>query len=246
MPLEKIYEAPREQSASGTRMLKMQPEQVVPVKISRTLPPAKLLSLLHAMEKNMGAASGTPMVHFMSPHKNAGADIIAFEAAYSGALSGKRVLFIDTNGSTSEIIRHIRGKISMPLNVPLNDNIESAASFVNVQGTSLFFATLNEYEERHTFFPDSDAHRNIIDELREIFDLIVVYSESGLSNPLATILSGLADASIIVAEEGRTRLPIINDLSRLVDMHGGHVAGIVLNKCRFHIPRFIYKALFSL
>ena len=225
-------------------MLKTQPEQVS-AKISHTLAPAKLLTLLHAVEKNMKAVPGTPTLFFVSPHKSAGAGIVAFETAYASALSGKRVLFIDTKKSASEVISQIRDKVLSPLNIPLKEDTEAAAPFVNVQGTSLFFATFNEYEERLGSFPDSHAHQRIIDELREIFDLIVVYSESGLSNPLAAIFSGLADASIIVAEEGRTRIPTIRDLRRLVDMHGGHVAGIVMNKCRVHIPRFIYEALFN-
>jgi Mrp family chromosome partitioning ATPase len=244
MTAEKGFEAANEQKPSRIRMLKNHPEQVVSAKISRTLPPAKLLALLHAVEKNMKAALRTPVVLFTSAHKNAGADIVAFETAYAGALSGKRVLFIDTDGSASETIRQIRNKVPMPLNIPPEGDVENMAPFVNVQETSLFFATFDEYKEHHTFFPDRAAHQNIIDELREIFDLIVVYSEAGLSNPLATIFSGLADASIIVAEEGRTRIPGIRDLHRLVDMHGGHVAGVVLNKCRFHIPQFVYKAFF--
>jgi protein-tyrosine kinase len=245
MTSEKAYEAPEEKKPSRARVLKIHPEQIIPAKITRTFPPAKLLSLLHAVEKNMKVTSRTPAVLFMSPHKDAGADVIAFETAYAGALSGKRVLYVGTSGSTSEVIRHIRGKVSAPLNTPQKSN-DDIPPFVNVQGTSLFFATLNEYEEHHTLFPDSNTHQNTIDELREIFDLIIICSESGLSNPLTTILSGLADASIIVAEEGRTRIPAIRDLRRLIDMHGGHVAGIVLNKCRFYIPRFIYQAFFGI
>jgi Mrp family chromosome partitioning ATPase len=246
MPEKSNDEETVEPRTSKTRTtFKIHPEQVVSAKINRTLPPVKILALLHAIEKNMAAVSRTPTVLFMGPHKGAGADVVAFEAAYASALSGKRVLFIDTNGSTSEIIRKLRGKISVPLNIPLTGDVESFSSFVNLEGTSLFFATFKEYEEAHTSFPDSSTHKNIIDELRDIFDLIVVYSESGLSNPLATILSGLADASIIVAEEGRTRIPIIKDLRRLIDMHGGHVAGIVMNKCQSHIPRFIYATLFG-
>jgi Mrp family chromosome partitioning ATPase len=242
---EKNHETSFEQKTSRIRMFKTQPEHVVPVKISRTLPPTKLLALLHAVEKNMKDIPVTPMILFTSPDKNAGADIVAFETAYAGALSGKRVLFIDTNGSASETIRKIRSKIPMPLNIPQEGDVESIAPFVNVHETSLFLATFDEYKEHHTFFPDSTAHGLIIDELREIFDLIVVYSESGLSNPLATIFSGLADASIIVAEQGRTRIPIIKDMHRLISMHGGHVAGVVLNKCRTHIPGFIYQAFFG-
>jgi Mrp family chromosome partitioning ATPase len=245
MPSEKNYETSREPTPLGSRILKAQPEQVVSAKISHTLPPAKLFTLLHAVEKNMKAASRTPTIFFVGQHKSAGADIVAFETAYAGALSGKRVLFIDTKKSASEVISQIRDKVLAPLNIPLKGDLENAAPFVNLQGTSLFFATFNEYEEHHISFPDGRAHQNIIDELREIFDLIVVYSESGLSNPLAAIFSGLADASVIVAEEGHTRIPAIRDLRRLVEMHGGHVAGIVMNKCRVHIPRFIYEALFG-
>ncbi len=241
---EKVYETPRAEEPPVLRMPETHPGQVVSATISHALSPAKLVSLLHAVEKNMKTADA-PTVLFMGTHKGAGADMVAFETAYAGARTGKRVLFIDTNGSTSGVIRQLRGKVPMPLNSQSGDEVESIAPFVNVQGTSLFFATFDEYKERHSFFPDRRAHIKIIDELRPVFDLIVVYSESGLSNPLATILSGLADASVLVVEEGRTRIPVIRDLRRLIDMHGGRVAGVVMNKCRSHIPPALYKALFS-
>jgi Mrp family chromosome partitioning ATPase len=221
------------------------PAQIVSEKINRTLPPARLLTLLHAVEKNMEAASGAPTILFMSPHENTNADIVAFESAYAGALSGKRVLFINTHENGSEITRRLQNKVPAALNVPRKDDIDGIASFVNVQGTSLFYAVFKGYKEHHTFFADSRAHEDIIDKLRQDFDLIVIYSQSGLSNPLTTILSGLADASVIIAEEGRTRIPVVKNLRHRIEMHGGHVAGVVLNKCRFHIPPFVYKAFFS-
>ncbi|MBU6474407.1 MAG: hypothetical protein KGL10_09225 [Alphaproteobacteria bacterium] len=235
---EDIHEAP------AFRIPETHHDQAVPATISRTLSPARLLSLLHAAEKS-ASVSGTPALLFMGAHKGAGADIVAFEAAYAAALTGRRVLFIDTNGSASDTIREIRGRVPMPLNVG-SGGVESIAPFVNVQGTSLFFATLDEYEERDAFFPDGKAHGKIIDELRSVFGLIVVYAEAGAQNPLATILSGIADASVLVAEEGSTRIPVIGDLRRLVEMHGGRVAGVVLNKCRSHIPPSLYRALFGL
>ncbi len=241
---EKVYETPREQDPPVLRMPENHPGQVVPATISHALSPAKLVSLLHAVEKNMQTA-GTPVILFMGAHEGVGADNVAFETAYAGARTGKRVLFIDTNGSASGVIRQLRSKVPMPLNIASGGEVESIAPFVNVEGTSLFFATFDEYKERHSFFPDRRAHIKIIDELRPVFDLIVVYSESGLSNPLATILSGLADASVLVVQEGRTRIPVIRDLRRLVDMHGGRVVGVVMNKCRSYIPPSVYKALFS-
>lgn len=237
---EKDYEAPNEQKVD---LLRVQPEQVVPVKVKPTLPPAKLLALLHAVRRNTADVYKTPAILFMGPHKTAGAGTVAFETAYVSALSGKRVLFIDTNGGVLETIGLIRDKVPAPLNASFEGEIKGSAPFIKVQGTSLFFATFREYRDHQTFFPDGQSHRDIIDELRKVFDIIIAYSDTGLSNPLATILSGVADASIIVAEKERTRLPVIKDISRLIGMHGGHVAGVVLNKCQFHIPPFIYKAL---
>ena len=106
----------------------------------------------------------------------------------------------------------------------------------------MFFATFNEYEEPQGFFPDSGAHRDIVDELREAFDLIVVYSESGLSNPLATILSGLADASFIVAEEGQHQSSSpIKDLRRSCR----HPGAMSIDNKRAHIPRMASEPTFS-
>jgi Mrp family chromosome partitioning ATPase len=47
----------------------------------------------------------------------------------------------------------------------------------------------------------------------------------------------------MVVEAERTRSPIVDQARRSIESNGGRMLGVVLNKRRFHIPRFLYQWL---
>ena len=56
-------------------------------------------------------------------------------------------------------------------------------------------------------------------------------------------VAALADLSLVVVEAEATRTAVARRLIDQVEGTGGQVIGAILNKRRFYIPRFIYKAL---
>ena len=77
--------------------------------------------------------------------------------------------------------------------------------------------------------------------LRASFDLIVVDSA-----PLETAYDGIMlapqmTANLIVVEAERTRTAVAQDLRDQLKDVGAPIAGVILNRRRFHIPAFLYE-----
>lgn len=59
--------------------------------------------------------------------------------------------------------------------------------------------------------------------------------------PDAQILAPLFDGVVLVAEAGATRRESLAEAKRRIELGGGRVIGVVLNKRRYPVPRFLYR-----
>ncbi|HEX72536.1 MAG TPA: hypothetical protein ENN65_04410 [Candidatus Hydrogenedentes bacterium] len=83
----------------------------------------------------------------------------------------------------------------------------------------------------------------VFNGLRERFDLILIDAPSFEASSDAVLLAPFADGVIVVVEAGRTRWQAIERwVNQIVGQHG-NVLGVVFNKRRDYIPRFIYRRL---
>jgi Mrp family chromosome partitioning ATPase len=71
-----------------------------------------------------------------------------------------------------------------------------------------------------------------------ILDLPPV-SESVVGPALAKAVDGV----VLVVEAERTRSQSVRATHKTLQMYGGNVLGVVLNKRRFHIPEVVYRRL---
>lgn len=77
--------------------------------------------------------------------------------------------------------------------------------------------------------------------LRASFDMIVVDSPSLQTAFEGVMLAPQMDANLIVVEAEATRAAVVQNLRDQLMEVGAPIAGVVLNKRRFHIPGFIYR-----
>jgi Mrp family chromosome partitioning ATPase len=230
------------QESMALQSLAMLPLQLLPTRVSLTLPFERLATLLRSIRYRLTAASETPVIHFVSPRSGDGADVIAFELAYVASTQpGKRVLFINTGVNSRGVSSRV-------------DTVVPAASAV-IEGdappeaplepeTSFFFTTISDPANHERLLPEARDFKKVLDDLRKVFDLVVVHSDAALTSQMAVTLFGLTDGAIIVAEAEGTRIPVIRQLRALIETHGGRVLGVVLNKRRYYIPKFLYSLLF--
>jgi Mrp family chromosome partitioning ATPase len=81
---------------------------------------------------------------------------------------------------------------------------------------------------------------NFLEEVRDRYDYVVVDSAPVLRSSDSLALSGKMDRVIFVAEANQTRYEVINDVENHLEGKA-RLAGIVLNKRRFVIPKALYR-----
>jgi Mrp family chromosome partitioning ATPase len=88
-----------------------------------------------------------------------------------------------------------------------------------------------------------DALDPALERLRDHFDLVVFDAPAMSHGALGPALTKKVDGVVVVVEAERTRAPVVAELQRVIEVNGGRILGVVLNKRRFHIPRFLYRWL---
>ena len=228
--------------------LAMLPMQQMPTKLRLTLPFERLATLLRSLKHNLATgqsgAPETPVIHFVSPHRDDGADVIAFETAYVASTQpGKRVLFINTSKHSQVVSDRLEYAV-LPNDRKVNENV-SYASFTGGGETNFFFTTVSAPGNDERILPDARDFKKIIDDLRKAFDLVVIHSDLAMTGHMANTLYGLTDGCVIIAQAEHTRMPVIKKLRNVIERQGGRIVGVVLNKRKFYIPPMLYSLLFS-
>ena len=85
--------------------------------------------------------------------------------------------------------------------------------------------------------------RDLWAAVNERFDIVVVDAPALARSNRGLVLAQHMDAVVVVVEAERTRAPVLNRLLDLLRRAEAPVIGTVLNKRRYHIPRFIYDRL---
>jgi capsular polysaccharide biosynthesis protein/Mrp family chromosome partitioning ATPase len=72
-----------------------------------------------------------------------------------------------------------------------------------------------------------DEARSTLEELRRAADWIIVHAEPVSAAATALVWAGVCDATLLVAQQGRTRRPVLDAAVESVERVGGSVAGVV-------------------
>jgi len=206
-----------------------------------SLPPDPLITLysrIHAMWPEQHC----PIVQLTSARSGEGVTTVAWNlASVAAERLGKHVLLIEQrNGEAVRSPNIGNGKelISCYLqDEPLLNAI------VETRQPGLSGCQLGAYST------DTNAAISVKDlvvmfqQLRDVFDLIILDSPNVHGLSAAVNLSHVADGSLLVIEAERTRWPLVDQARKVIEGSGGTVIGAILNKRRTHIPHFLYKWL---
>ncbi|MBF0343724.1 MAG: CpsD/CapB family tyrosine-protein kinase [Nitrospirae bacterium] len=87
---------------------------------------------------------------------------------------------------------------------------------------------------------DASIFENKLNELKARFNYIIYDSHSVLSYPDTSIIARYFDAIVIVVECEKTKYDVIQQAKDKLESVGGKIWGVVMNKRKFYIPRFLY------
>jgi Mrp family chromosome partitioning ATPase len=85
--------------------------------------------------------------------------------------------------------------------------------------------------------------RSLYDCLRQLYTLVIVDCPPVMTAPYAASLSEFSDGVLLVIEAERTRVPVVARAKEELESAGAIIRGVVMNRRKHYIPKFIYKRI---
>ena len=195
-----------------------------------------LAELYHTLTPMFEEAGGD-VVAFVAPTESVGASALLTRFAHVLAHQLKKsVLYVTVHGAPGLVAAHAEEGT-------LTDVAEERLSLEDVVrqvgDTTLFAATLSP----HAMGNAVGGLRSLLETIRREFDVVLLDVPAADRSPDGLAVASLADGVILVVESERTRWQVAQAITTRIQNQGGNLLGVVVNKRRHHIPRFIYKRL---
>jgi protein-tyrosine kinase len=178
-------------------------------------------------------------VMLIGSRSNEGTSTIARELAKTTSLRmEKSVLLIDLDRSRPDL--HVYGNLrteTMAESDPISHDM------YQVEESSLHVMPLFQQTMVTPRAIDSVRQAAFWEPLKQRFDLIIVDCPPATTFPDGPNVVSQVDGVILVVEAERTRWPVALRAKEKIIKSGGNVLGIVFNKQRYYIPKFVYRWL---
>jgi Mrp family chromosome partitioning ATPase len=79
--------------------------------------------------------------------------------------------------------------------------------------------------------------------MRESFDYLILDAPPVTIFSETQVISSKVDGVILILESGKTRRQVAQKAKKEIEAAGGNFLGVVLNKRKFYIPKWLYKRL---
>jgi capsular exopolysaccharide synthesis family protein len=181
-------------------------------------------------------------IMFTSTRSGSGCSRTAVGFALSLAKAfNHRVLLIDVNLKNPGVHKFFNGTDTCGLfDVSLNNH-----SLLDKNSRErLFVITCDgDYSEEVEGFLGSHRFEEFLQKMRKSFDYIILDGPPTISNPEVRFISSKVDGTILMLEAGKTRRNVALKAKRDIEMAGGRFIGVVLNRRKYYIPKWIYSRL---
>jgi Mrp family chromosome partitioning ATPase len=151
-----------------------------------------------------------------------------------------KVLICDVAGNPRARDRH-----ALPSNTRTSVGDDAARiEFSWLPGSQqIAVGTFGEPGEMNAIASDVETVRAMVSSVSAGFELVILDLPPVSESVVGPALVKAVDGVILVVEAERTRAQSIRATHKTLQMYGGNVLGVVLNKRRFHIPDAIYRRL---
>jgi protein-tyrosine kinase len=202
---------------------------------SRTLPRQELVNLYQIAERMLDGPA-IRVFELISATPGEGTSTLACELARTVMETvGRRVLLL-------KIVRQ-RAAAGPCLDSVLCGDVPLEAALTRVAGGSYLTAEIEAAEQPGTRLFDAQRFDDLFGQLSSLVEVVIVDAPPALTEFAGLVLASRVGGVILVVEAERTQAPIVNRARRLIENNGGRILGVVLNKQRWHIPRFFERWL---
>ena len=89
----------------------------------------------------------------------------------------------------------------------------------------------------------SDQFDEVLQSMRDSFDYVILDAPPVTLFPETRMICNKLDGIILVLEFGQTRRQVALKVKKEIDTAGGNFLGVIINKRKYFIPKWIYKRL---
>ena len=226
--------------AAGKR-LALTPSREAVETVSQVRPQSQIAESYRALRtslllSNLGAPPKVIMVTSARPQE--GKTTTSINTAIVLAQKGVRVLLIDADLRRPSVLgMGPRSGLSNVLtgSATLQQTITTSSILPN-----LFILPAGMPPPNPAELLASTNMRDLIEELRQLYDHIVIDTPPTLSVTDAVVLSPSADATVLVIRSGQTTKPALRRARDLLTQVNAHVAGVLLNAVDLTSPDYYY------
>ncbi len=184
------------------------------------------------------------IVQFVEPGSSRGASALVRELAKVSALKlNKSVLLLDANPSRTRHSEFFNIRSKWHWNEAVQGGEVLRSGLRPIGKSSLYVVQILMDSESVASIDMDERHNALFEDLKQMFDLILIDYPSASSHPEGFMLTPKVDGVVMVLEAGRTRWQVAEQLKERIYSQGGHILGVVLNKRSYPIPQYVYDKL---
>ena len=198
--------------------------------------------LAHRLRILRGDACDTSyVVGLTACSRKAGVSTVAAHLALSLAQSAStKCLLVDAHARYASLHKMFQVERSPGFLDIVAGQQDALDSLCHVSSTpNLYFLPAGESQDPNLFDPAVISES--LDELRGLFNYIIVDMPPANASSDVIPIAGLPDAVLLVVEAERVRRHAALRTQRSLKEAGANIVGTVLSKRRKHIPNFIYR-----
>jgi len=204
----------------------------------------EMVALYQSINSLRSTTQKNKIIQFMSAQEEEGTSTIVGELARVAALKyNKSVLLLDADlrKLDQQLFLNITLEHSLEETIRAGDPVDKA--LYQIEHSSLFLSRFFKDTGSISQFLDPSAIDDLLEKLRTRFDFIFIDSapENVFSIGLATSTS--VNGVILVLDAEKTSLDAAKNITDKITNNGGKVLGVVVNKQRNYIPKFINERL---
>ena len=222
------------------------PPPVLPSHLPQTSSTPSLPKLQQEMlelDQNLSHLRGhnkTSLTQFIGCQTGEGTSTIVRELArVSAKINGKSVLIIDANPNLSQFT-HYGLNPSCSLEQAITEDQDIQEAIHQVRDSHIYLASLHSQERVLPTGVNTYKEEKIFTMVQNRFDSILIDSPTIHSSINALELCKYVEGVVLVIEAERTKEAVIENVQNRITQSGGKVLGLVFNKQRHYIPKWIY------
>jgi capsular exopolysaccharide synthesis family protein len=182
---------------------------------------------------------------FCSPTRREGNSTVLMHFSQTLAAEGSKVLLVDANLRDSNLHKafHLQRENGLTELVSEQRPRDFDHFIKETSLENLYVITSGSPHPNPCSVFESDYFGTLLDQLKVQWDWVLIDSPAITSCSDSNALASKVDGIILVIQAEKTRWEVGQEIRAQLENCGGRILGVILNKRRLPIPRWIYRAL---